>query len=61
MPDKRISFYADRKGMEKIEKSAKYVVKKLENGEETPAGMTKAWSSYLNKKKKDKVVIYQKM
>lgn len=61
VPDKRISFYADRKGMEKLEKSAKYVVKKLENGEETPAGMTKAWSSYLNKKKKDKVVIYQKM
>jgi hypothetical protein len=60
-PDKRISFYADRKGIEKLEKSAKYVVKKLKNGEESPAGMTKVWSSYLNnKKKKNKVVIYQR-
>ncbi len=60
VPDKRISFYADRKGIEKLEKSAKYVVKKLKNGEGTPAGMTEVWSSYLNNKKKNKVVIYQR-
>jgi len=61
VPDKRIGFYADRKRAEKPEKSARYVVKNLENGEETPAGITEVWSTYLNKKKKNKVVIYQKI
>jgi len=62
VPDKRISFYAEREGRKHYwSPNVKYVVKKLENGGEAQAGMTKVWSSYLNRKKrKDKVVIYQR-
>lgn len=62
VPDERISFYAERKGVRKLGKSVKYVVKRLKDQEKTPAEMTEVWSSYLNeKKKKYKVVIYQRI
>ena len=61
-PDKRISFYAERKDIEKPDKMAKYVVKEMKDQEPSPAEMTEKWSCYLNnKKKKAKIVIYQRI
>ncbi|KPJ65839.1 MAG: hypothetical protein AMJ43_09835 [Coxiella sp. DG_40] len=61
VPDERISFYAERKGIRRVGKSARYIVKRLKDEEEPPAGMIKMWSSYLNdREKKDKVVIYKR-
>jgi len=66
VPDKRISFYAERKCIESLgtgfPADAKYVIRELKDQEKPPAQMTEVWSSYLSKKKKkDKVVIYQKI
>jgi hypothetical protein len=64
VPDIRISFYAERKGVSQYEKGAKYVVKEVTSLEKniiTPMEMSIVWSSYLNKKKKYKVEIYQRM
>jgi 4-amino-4-deoxy-L-arabinose transferase-like glycosyltransferase len=61
-PDNRISFYAERKGIGKPDKRAKYVVKEMKDQKPPPAEMTEKWSCYLNnKEKKVKVVIYQKI
>lgn len=64
--DGRISFYAERKGKISLRgrfpANAKYFVKRIKEQKGTPAGMTEVWSSYLDKRKKrDKVVIYQRI
>jgi hypothetical protein len=62
VPDKRIAFYAERDGRKNDSvPNVKYVVKRLKERDEPPEKMIEVWSSSLNKKKKDKVVIYQKI
>ena len=62
VPDKRISFYAEREGRKHYwSPNVKYVVKRLKEGEEPPVQMIEVWYSFLSKENKDKVVIYQKI
>ncbi len=62
VPDRRISFYAEREGRKHYwSPNVKYVVKRFKEGEEPPIQMKEVWYSFLNKKNKDKVVIYQKI
>ena len=68
MPDRRISFYAERKGLiydKKVPKRAKYVVKivKNENEELKFGGAVEEYSVWVDKRKKSgkKLVIYRMM
>ena len=65
VPDRRISFYAERKGLiydKKVPKQAKYVVRIVKNGSEPKFGRTvqEKYSVWVDRReKKKRIVIYE--
>ena len=66
VPDKRITFYADRKGLiydKKVPKQAKYIVRIGKNEDEKPEfgiAVQKGYSVWVNKEAKGgKITIYE--
>lgn len=67
VPDKRIIYYAERNGIEyskkrKISKYANYIVRVVKNEDVTPdfsKEMEEQYSAWVNKKKKEKLVVYR--